>query len=469
MNLWEITIDSSWITSKGIEYYVRVYHGWTYTDWPDKPKSLQVNFSNVEFPTVTQKEIYQKISIPFNTSNQIDTSNQTVEELFGDNLGSYDNTQYRIFNCENGSTYTELANMNKELPPGKSLWLITRNEVGLDFTDAKTVPTDTTFKLSLHTGWNLVANPFAFPINWDDNDPNHKLRFYDGSDWPFVMVLEPFKGYAVKVKSDTIVYIHPKEYTGSANLTKQTLFSEYDWTIYLKIEQNKLRDHFNFAGSKNNASEKIDKFDYAEPPPIGNYVGLYFLLDNETTGKTEKFSTDIKNESEDGYIYDFEVVGNVAGKKNLLIEPKFLPEEYQYVVVNKQSKIKYPSNKIELYSDKNNLQLIVGTEEFVSSQTIDYNFVPVNFSLAQNYPNPFNPSTIIKYQLPSFNKISINIYNVLGQKVKTLINNEEQDAGYFQINWDGTNNSGIVVASGIYFLNFRSDQFSKSIKMLLQR
>ncbi|MCK5033355.1 MAG: T9SS type A sorting domain-containing protein, partial [Calditrichia bacterium] len=195
----------------------------------------------------------------------------------------------------------------------------------------------------------------------------------------------------------------------------------------------------------------------------------YFLLDNETTGKTEKFSTDIKNESEDGYIYDFEVVGNVAGKKNLLIEPKFLPEEYQYVVVNKQSKIKYPSNKIELYSDKNNLQLIVGTEEFVSSQTIDYNFVPVNFSLAQNYPNPFNPSTIIKYQLPSFNKISINIYNVLGQKVKTLINNEEQDAGYFQINWDGTNNSGIVVASGIYFLNFRSDQFSKSIKMLLQR
>ncbi len=153
----------------------------------------------------------------------------------------------------------------------------------------------------------------------------------------------------------------------------------------------------------------------------------------------------------------------------LTIETNSLPEDYRYVVVNPELKIKYGAGSIELYSNSNKLQLIVGPEEYVNAHTVDYNFVPVNFSLAQNYPNPFNPSTIIKYQLPSFNKISINIYNVLGQKVKTLINNEEQDAGYFQINWDGTNNSGIVVASGIYFLNFRSDQFSKSIKMLLQR
>ena len=65
--------------------------------------------------------------------------------------------------------------------------------------------------------------------------------------------------YAVEVDSATVVYINPKEYTGKTNLVKQSLFSEYNWTIKLKVDQNKYRDHYNFAGTKNNALAGIDR------------------------------------------------------------------------------------------------------------------------------------------------------------------------------------------------------------------
>jgi len=464
VDLWEIAIDSSWITSKGFEYFIRVYHGWTFTDWPAKPKSLLVNFDNVEFPMTTQKEVYQKISVPFCTAEQ------TLEEMFGDNLGNYDSTQYRIFDCINGSTYTEISNMNGVIPPGKSLWLITKNEVSLDFNNAKTVPTDTTYKISLKQGWNMIASPFNFPVNWSEFAPDLELRFYDGTnDWPPVTVMEPFKGYAVRDTVGSDIFIEPKEYKGSTGLPKQSMYNEYDWTINLHVEQGKLHDRYNFAGVKYDAKTGMDKYDYEEPPPIGDYVGLYFLINNASTNKPEKFSSDVKNESNKGYIYDFEVIGNISGKRSLRLEPNSLPEDFQYIVVNPDSKTKYDSDKIDLYLNKNKLQLIVGNEDFINSKTTEFNYVPSTFRLEQNYPNPFNPMTTINYELPGYSNLSATVYNILGQKVKTILNNVEKEPGYYQINWDGKNDFGNNVASGIYVLSFQSKKYKQSIKMIVQR
>jgi len=76
--------------------------------------------------------------------------------------------------------------------------------------------------------------------------------------------------------------------------------------------------------------------------------------------------------------------------------------------------------------------------------------VPANFSLDQNYPNPFNPTTNISFALPSDSKVSLNIYNIMGQKVKTLVDGITK-AGTHTVTWDGTNEQGESVASGIYF------------------
>jgi hypothetical protein len=91
---------------------------------------------------------------------------------------------------------------------------------------------------------------------------------------------------------------------------------------------------------------------------------------------------------------------------------------------------------------------------------------PQDFSLSQNYPNPFNPQTSIRYALPYEAHVKLVIYNVLGEKVKTLVN-ERQSAGYKMEWWDGKDDKGGPVASGIYFYRLEADKFSEIKKMML--
>lgn len=92
--------------------------------------------------------------------------------------------------------------------------------------------------------------------------------------------------------------------------------------------------------------------------------------------------------------------------------------------------------------------------------------VPISFYLAQNYPNPFNPTTTISYGLPQAARVRIDIYNIMGQKVIGLVD-EQQTAGYKQIAWDGRDAQGHGVASGVYFYRLDAGNFTQSMKMLL--
>lgn len=94
------------------------------------------------------------------------------------------------------------------------------------------------------------------------------------------------------------------------------------------------------------------------------------------------------------------------------------------------------------------------------------NGLPRDFVLAQNYPNPFNPSTTISFDLPKRAKVNLSVFNLLGQKITTLVN-EEVSAGHHQVVWDGTDSGDNPVASGIYF--YRLDTGTQSIvkKMVL--
>jgi len=76
--------------------------------------------------------------------------------------------------------------------------------------------------------------------------------------------------------------------------------------------------------------------------------------------------------------------------------------------------------------------------------------IPPTYALQQNYPNPFNPNTMIEYELLFESHATLRIYNVLGQLVRTLID-EVQSERYWSVQWDETDNRGIRMASGIYF------------------
>ena len=91
--------------------------------------------------------------------------------------------------------------------------------------------------------------------------------------------------------------------------------------------------------------------------------------------------------------------------------------------------------------------------------------IPGAFALHQNFPNPFNPSTEIRFDLPEAGNVNLAIYNLMGQKIRTL-SSDNMTPGYHAIIWDGTNDIGSQVATGMYFYSIQSSEFQATKKML---
>jgi hypothetical protein len=92
--------------------------------------------------------------------------------------------------------------------------------------------------------------------------------------------------------------------------------------------------------------------------------------------------------------------------------------------------------------------------------------IPDKYSLAQNYPNPFNPTTRIRYSLPEAGHVTLRIYRIDGQLVKTIYD-DYQSAGIYEKVWDGRNEHGTKVSSGVYFYRLTSNDFVQVKKMIL--
>ncbi|MBI1806134.1 MAG: T9SS type A sorting domain-containing protein [Ignavibacteria bacterium] len=133
----------------------------------------------------------------------------------------------------------------------------------------------------------------------------------------------------------------------------------------------------------------------------------------------------------------------------------------------------YSGEKI-LGSD--NIRTIEGARKILPSRVQNpLSAIPKAFTLNPNYPNPFNPTTAIRYQIPVNSNVTLKIFNILGQEIKTLIN-EMQNAGDKSVEWNSTNNSRASVASGVYFYRLEAvdvrnptNRFIKARKMVLVR
>jgi hypothetical protein len=92
--------------------------------------------------------------------------------------------------------------------------------------------------------------------------------------------------------------------------------------------------------------------------------------------------------------------------------------------------------------------------------------LPDDFKLSQNYPNPFNPRTVVEYSVSKRSQVLIEVYNIIGQRIKTLVD-EDKSAGLYRVTWDGADTNGQRVASGVYFYRYKAGEFVETKKMLL--
>lgn len=133
----------------------------------------------------------------------------------------------------------------------------------------------------------------------------------------------------------------------------------------------------------------------------------------------------------------------------------------------------WPSGVVDVMTDVDVNQFITVTEtaslaKAPGSSDSEISALPNKFALHQNYPNPFNPTTTIRYALPADARIVLTVYNAAGQQVKTLVN-ALQSAGEKTIQWDGIDDRGEKVSSGIYLYKLKAGNFIQTRKMILMK
>lgn len=463
--LWQTTLDSNLITIRGLVLYFKVYHGGSVTEYPENgiqnPMAVNVRLPKVQFPYAMVPQTYRMVSLPVNAGAQ------TLIDLFGDELGSYDPAQYRFFDWDAGQgTFIELSDMKEKLPTGKAMYLITADSVSLNIENATSVPCAQPFKLTLNKGWNMIGDPFTFPVDWQSVEGNDGLTLYyfNGAAWEIVHTLEPFKGYAVKVQNAVILQVPPVATVQS--VAKPLARNHQGWRFRLSATSGAYYDDINFAGVLPEANDGLDKADMPEPPVIGKFVSLYFTPEKV---QGEKLTGDFRPLGEEGYQFDFTVRSNTDKVIQLQIESDSLPSNFKWCLIAPATGVRFMEFPVELHVSGQSLRLLVGSDAFVDKQLDAFQTIPTRFRLHQNYPNPFNSTTTIKMDLPQADRLSIVIFDINGRQVKTLCRRQMFDAGYYKFKWDGHNVSGLPVASGIYFMYLQGTKFKAYQKIILQK
>ncbi|HIG55825.1 MAG TPA: T9SS type A sorting domain-containing protein [Candidatus Handelsmanbacteria bacterium] len=124
----------------------------------------------------------------------------------------------------------------------------------------------------------------------------------------------------------------------------------------------------------------------------------------------------------------------------------------------------YHLNQIDLDGTMTRSQVI---EVLLSPTAVSQQALPLANSLKQNYPNPFNPETTISYDLSGESVVTLTIYDLSGQVIRTMVNNQAMSVGQYKSVWDGRDESGIKVASGVYFYQLQTGDFVAKKKMTL--
>ena len=360
-----------------------------------------------------------------------------------------------------------------------------------------------TLSYTNNNGWHLLGNPYSMVVDWDNNisrDSGIDNIYYrwNGSyydNYPYgglTKDIAPYEGFWVHTTSNSAQL--SMRYPGlNKSTVQQTKQSDIDWRIQIIAESGENKDIHNYFGVSSKANTEYDAMDVYELTPLNSeFISLYFPHP-EWNKNAGNFTQDIRQKIESDIQWDFSVAVKSSDNFVMLkwMMPENLPNDLNVILrvhstgekidLKKQSQYKYfiqPSlNKsaeglLLFEPDPSSL-----SKRLSESNTNIYSFsvilekqsktnVPSMYYLNQNYPNPFNPSTTIEYGLLESGEVLLRIYNSLGQEVRSFVKTSQQP-GVYKIIWDGKNNEGVSVPSGIYFYEISVNNFNQIRKLLI--
>ncbi|UCD17326.1 MAG: T9SS type A sorting domain-containing protein [Candidatus Zixiibacteriota bacterium] len=467
---------------QGLEYYIRVTVGndTEYIGSALAPYVFITNLSNeqAQRPTRMPDARYRIIGVPINTTSH------AVATVFEDDLGSYNQTRWRM------GSWDAAGDSVKEYPdvdacyPGQGYWLIARGGKTYGAPGRSIRPNDSYagipyYRVALDSGWNQLANPFPFRVSWgeilfDDNGVvsghlpgilDDVAYWYSGSKYDTVTTIPAWDGIFVEIKKTGVdALVRCREVAAPAKPLPQDypLISKDCWAISLRLEVNGLVDDGNYAGVRKDALAGLDNYDFSEPPPPPGGPRLAFKIPEENCNLKR---TDFRPPIEQGATWEIDISRGDGGTLTFTDIDQIPNGMEAWVTIgSRMTAIVTEGTSITLPDNSKSAQLVIGTSKYVEEETSG--LLPGSFVLEQNHPNPFNPVTRIGYSLPNPGHVRLEVFNILGQSVQVLID-AEMPAGRHIAVWDGNDAENKPVASGIYFYRIDYGELNKTRKMLL--
>jgi hypothetical protein len=441
--------DSSKANYIGLDNFV------LFTNFINYPVSINLNKTFL-FNDYTQSSSYRMISLPGISNTSLGSMIAGTQKK--DWNGYYDNgsTTNYLDEYDGSSKFT--------FTPGKGLWVLSKNSINLSKYVNSVTLTSNRYAIPLHSGWNIISNPFEKSVSWsavqtaNGLNANSVIYSWNGS-WSNPANMSVYVGYYFNNTQGLSSLSIPYDQNGA--LGKDNYINIACNTESRSIELN-LYDGDNKLSSASisinpKSTYDFDDYDYFAPPGDFDDVRIEIFNSELSTdykklfvdtrpgiSKGQKFNLNIKNH------LNSPVTLNVKGLENF--------KDYQVYLINNKNSGNYNlklNNVINIKPSTNDgYSLLIGDDNFIKSA--DLNLLPKDFCLYQNYPNPFNPNTIIGYSLMTKSHVRIVVYNTLGEVVKDFLN-KDQEMGNYSIQF-----SGESLPSGIYFYKFNALPFDGS-------
>ena len=439
-----------------------------------KPGIISSDMTFSPFQDGFPKDVWRMISIPSYVKSN------SISDLFYSQLGSNSsNEKWRIYEYgrfEGNGVW----NFPDTLKPGKGYWLkqLVADNPHFTLDSGKTIEL-TGFDIELLSGWNIISSPYLFPVNVRVDPPYFPQLFVFGDDslegWidSSITRMMPWTAYAAfnSLESRTLRLLPLDE--PNRSLSRET--GAPGWNVQITAQNGMYIDRISRFGVHSLDKSFGDSLNIPTPPLMNKYVSISSFQNHK--GKLLELAHDFRAQSDSIVVWDLKLVSNIKGNDNALtfnVEGQLGNKLLKFVDMQNGSALdlRLENGKtLQLLSYVGSSQylfkLLYGSQEDVENKLTEIlAMIPEEYHLGNNYPNPFNPSTSIPFAISNPGNVYLTIYDLKGREVKRLLRDYLQ-VGYHSANWDGQNELGISVSSGVYYYELRTSKFRSVKKMVL--